>query len=237
MFIGLWMEGAPDEKSYTDFHHFRRAKRGWVILMLGISMEVIVAAALAIKEGWDATQTAKVIAENDPLSKPVSSIVANMHLRLKPMSRSDAPAEAQSATMIEFLEEGMGRRTMNLGRFGVLYAHSVTPFEQTGNEIHNAGLVIELRVSPFNETGFVGSVIENSQPITPRLFMDRIRAIRCYLTFIKKDSKILDGTAEVLINGTFRKEFQIYSQKSFKELSDWRTNGNGSYFYATNSLK
>ncbi len=236
VFIGLWMEGAPDQKSYTDVSGFRRAKQGWIILMVGISMEVIVAAVLAIKEGWNATQTAKMIANNDPFNKPISSIAASMHFKLKPTSRNDAPSEPQSATMIEFLEEDINRRTLNLGKFGVLYAHEVTPFEHTGNGIHDSGLVIELRVSPFNEADFVGSVIENNQPITPRLFMDRIRAFQCYLTFIKKESQILDGTAEVVINGTFRKEFQIYSQKTFKELSDWRTNGNGSYFYATNSL-
>src|SRR6185436_364428 len=70
VFVGLWMEGPPDENSFRNIDEFRRHKirsnLGWRVLLVGIFIEVLVAVGIAIKDGWEIHQINKKTAKNDP---------------------------------------------------------------------------------------------------------------------------------------------------------------------------
>jgi hypothetical protein len=61
--IGLWMEGAPDEKEFRDidafWRHKSKAKWGWRILIVGILVEIGTAGTLTVREELEMRSTAK----------------------------------------------------------------------------------------------------------------------------------------------------------------------------------
>jgi hypothetical protein len=87
VFWGLWLEGPPIEDLFLDIEafrlHKRRAERGWKMLMLGIFIEIVVAVVFAAKDGWQARQTERQIAANDPRNLPLASLTAYVAIEYK----------------------------------------------------------------------------------------------------------------------------------------------------------
>jgi hypothetical protein len=87
VYMGLKMEGPPDEKPFKDVGEFRRHKimgaRGWKWLMRGVFIEIVVAMVFAWRDGCQARQTAIAIAANDPRNQPVETAFASATVLLR----------------------------------------------------------------------------------------------------------------------------------------------------------
>jgi hypothetical protein len=65
--------------------------------------------------------------------------------------------------------------------------------------------------------------------------MEKIHALQIHVDFIPQDSLIIGDSAELIMNGTIRKQFKILPQTNDARFSGAIPNDLGIYLYATNS--
>lgn len=97
-----------------------------------------------------------------------------------------------------------------------------------------AGFILRFRP---DKMVFLGLKTPESTNPTPKLIIDRIQALRIHVDFIPRDSEIVGESAELIINGSIRKEFRILRQTNDPFLGGLNPNDNGIFNYATNSAQ
>jgi hypothetical protein len=241
VFFGLWIEKSADKKEYSNISDFRSSKAkgkcGWWILMIGISVEVLVGGALAYKDQREMNRAAADIAKNNPVNLQVSDIFLSMTVNVAG-KRDGIPLEMeQLESSVELLETNITMRSLYFGNFQILTGGNALSFDHleagTNNNYH--GYTMEFRPNRLGPTGGSGYVITDRSPLTPKHILDRIKALRFHLVFVPNDSEVISGSAEMVINGTFHKTFEILRQKTDKEMSGWNPDVKGFFLYATNS--
>jgi hypothetical protein len=87
VFVGLLLEKVFEKKAYRNMVDFWRCKswreKGWKILMLGIFIEIVSAAAFAVRGELEMRQIRINEAKNNPLNQPVADISARLVVKLK----------------------------------------------------------------------------------------------------------------------------------------------------------
>ena len=93
VFLGLWIEKEAETEGKKHPADFSKAVRfiklkseiGWWILMLGISLEIGVGAALTWHGVKESRQITADIARNDPHKQPIFAISAYAHVVVRPL--------------------------------------------------------------------------------------------------------------------------------------------------------
>jgi hypothetical protein len=140
-FFGLWLEEEADEEDKKEhlsnvldekFRNRLKAKIGWWILMLAITLEVLTSIGLA---GYDVAEniaTTKHIADADPLNQPVSSISAVVSFNVREVTFSENPVWGNPTRIATtfFCESNLwiGNELVSMSMFTPLDAATFTNF-------------------------------------------------------------------------------------------------------------
>ena len=99
LLIGLWKEwkahkdGLERSDWYSDINDFRKGKRkskcGQIWVMVGVTIEIIIAAGFAIHDVVDKFEINRQAAANDPRNQPISYLYATALLQVKGMQFDD----------------------------------------------------------------------------------------------------------------------------------------------------
>lgn len=211
----------------------RRARASALLKMSLLLALPIVGILSALSGQWGsersdlALKKVRSIAEaNDLKNLPVSDISGTVNVevagRLGEHPTMFAGIDFESYVIL--MESNSPPNTLSFGAFQALYvtgtvgAHETT---STGPTTH--GYSMNLR----RDLGASGSVvvIRDGSPATSGIVMDRVNWVQLKLHFVPPQSEVLSGTAEILINGIFKKAFSIPAQIC---------SSNG-FFYGTNS--
>jgi hypothetical protein len=88
VFLGLWIEHEADELE-KKLHILQvvklKKKWGWRILMLGIVLEVVLGAVIALWEGWNAHEIRKAEQMADWINQPIFAFEAHATIFVKPL--------------------------------------------------------------------------------------------------------------------------------------------------------
>ena len=198
--------------------------------MIGIAAEIALGFGHALKDALEIRQIKITAAKNDPLNRPISDISASATILMRTKETGLPPFGPQPDSTVGLLENGIGDRiprTVFLGGFQTLLEESAQGFTQSDSTGSYVGYSIQFRADRlFSSSPQNGFVLADYSPITPKHILSKIETLAFHVVFIPKDAEIVSGSAEILINGTFRKEFQIFNQKL----------GASGGFYATNTI-
>lgn len=209
---------------YRNIDSFRRCKSrkfwGELLVVIGVGIEIITGGCSAVKD-WNNWRRERV---NESINLPVSDISADMILTAKGPSDGTQPQVGPLDCWMELSETNMNRATLALGKFHLLFSDKIVSCDQTGNGFQNHGYTIrQFQSSPLYGGDSTTIVLDNWNPVTPRIFMDRIKVLKIHLPFLSEESEIIDGRVDMTVNN-FSEEFQIYSQKIDKDLCLYATN-------------
>ena len=236
MLVGLLMELFSEKewnKNLEDFRHCKSRKFwGEWLVIIGIVAEIFVAGWTA-KDEW---QTRQMAIKNDPSNLPVSDVSATATIDVAGTNFNEVPVDSLVVdTSLELLEKDIRISTLNLPELIANEVRRYNHIEFASHKVTYHGYVAKfyenpLRIDPNAELG--------PWPAAPTVkrAMDEIRTLRIYAPFIPKDADVMGGTAEIIINGSFRKKFQIYKQKTDKDMSTWNPDLKGFFLFATNSI-
>jgi|ERR1700722_9488606 len=238
---GLWLEGYSHPESFKDIEeqrgHHKREGKGIKWVFWGVALEVLVAFGMTFKEGWEAHKTAIEIARNSPFNQEISDITINAVFNVK---NSNVPYLGNElATWVSLSERGPRNSNspvfMTLGDFGLLCSETIR--QGTHQEIGNDYTIYSIQFRPLRQFTIPsgGFEITNRQPVTAHMVLDRIHALMFHIEFLPKNSEIVGGGAEMVINGTFRTTFNVYPQKS-DEVACNHIPGDGACLWATNGV-
>jgi hypothetical protein len=238
VFWGLWTEKKAHKEAYLNVNDLRASKRreerGWNILMFGIAIEILVAFVFAAKDGWEIRQINKEIVKIDPLNQPISDISASVTIMMRTKETGLPPSGPQPENWMELLEKDMGDkapRAVFWGGFQRLLEDNAQGFTSSDSSGSQVGYSIQFRADRlFASSPQNGFVLADQSPTTPKHILSKIETLAFHVVYIPKDAEIVGGSAEVLVNGTFRKEFKIFSQKPATNVSA------PGVFYATNAI-
>jgi hypothetical protein len=235
VFWGLLVEKKAIKEHYSSAHEIRQAKRkeerGWNILMAGIAIEIAVGFTFAAKDGWEIRQINNEISRISPSNQPVSEVIANAQFLLTDTNDDWSPCSGQG-NWLELLESGANDkspRTVFLNGFQALQENECQSFTQSDAYGTLTGISIQFRPDRVVALPQNGFVIADRTPMTPKLILNRIKVLAFHLGDIPKDLKIAHGSVEILVNGTFNKRFEIFSQTP--------TTNAVAVFYATNGAQ
>ena len=237
VFVGLWMEYVSgDEKRYEniDIAGFRKLKskerRGEVWVMVGIIIEVAVAIGFAGKDDWHARQMEKAIALADPLKQPVTDLSASVVVALEGTNLIHLnPFVMRQNTWISLISTNIIVLPPDLDEIRSLVAVDVWPKRiifANGNPAH--GYVIDFKFNP------IWPHIDHPETVSNAI--QTMKVMRIYAGFIPQNSKIIEGSAKLIINGTIQVNFIIPPQGMDKIVLDEFPNSQGFVFLATNSI-
>lgn len=240
---GLWWENRGEKEWYRDIKEFRsskaKARRGLKLVFWGVVAELILGFTLTVVEGIGSMKTANEIAKNSPLNQQVSDVSINAVLNVKGEYAPFLGEELSTwVTLNERNNMGSGvLNTLYLGGFSTLYSGKIQAGEhqETGNnyKTYSIQFLPERRFgTPQN-----GFVIADRSPLTPELMLENITALMLHVNFISQDAEVVGGSAEIIINGTFRKTFQIYPQKSDEAFTKQNPSFKGAFLWATNGIQ
>ena len=97
VFLGLWIEKEADDEAKKEEHLPAelqlKAKVGWWILMVGISLEIATSFGLAAFDGYKNATTANAMAQIDPVNQPIISASALVTLSIWETNASTNPPD------------------------------------------------------------------------------------------------------------------------------------------------
>jgi hypothetical protein len=213
----------------------RLAKLGWIILMCGIGGEIITSFSFA---AWDVVQnvnTAKAIANNDPLNRPVDDVEINASFILKTNGFVGSTMGFDFGTFVELLESSYAEtntpRSVSLGSFSVLYSENTTPSGLDDNTGHHERLTVQFKANNLFDPIQNGFVLSNMSPLTPKAITRSIQVLKFHSHLVPRDAELSGDTAQMFVNGKATAIFKIRPQKTIGD-----SNGNA-IFYATNTAQ
>ncbi len=194
VFCGLWMEGPPEEKEHRDTEESRkhkRAKRGWNILMVGIFVEILVAAGLAAYDGWEFRQM-------NPSNRPVSiiSAVASFEMDTEPIQSNSG-----GACVLNLLRLTNGRPALSR----VLEGESFTVFPQNNNHF-----LCVIRFKDSTANSWIKPISQSSE--SAGAFLNEIIGFNMMPFALNEQTEIFGGKIKLVCNGEI-KELQIPAAK------------------------
>jgi hypothetical protein len=213
VFWGLWKEKMADKKEYIDVEDFRssklKAKRGWIILMIGISIEILTGAVLTGYSVWENVQTTSQMAKNDPRNQPISVLSAFANFVVKGTNENRTPEMVKWQTgmvAILMLYESGDSKTSSSSPFDLL--------EADGFLLGNNGHFPDARMyfMKFQQNLFAASSNIGRGKMTAKK-IDDVKFVGVGLNFLPPGAEILDGSVEIIVNSSLSKVFQILPQK------------------------
>jgi len=165
------------------------------------------------------------IAHNDPRNLAVSDITAKALVQVSGPLDGQPPAivPMDFESYMTFVESNAPPFTLSFASFGSLYVSDVSAHETRSAGPVTHGYSINLK-RDFRMSGEL-SVINGWTPASANMVMDRVYRLEFRLAFVPAKTEVLEGSVELLINGTFKKKFIIPHQIC----------SSNHMFYATNS--
>jgi len=211
VFWGLAKEAAADKAlknegltAYEIVQVRRKSAWGWRILMFGIFVEIVTAAALAIRGEVE-------IMEVDPLNQPVNSVSAYAILNFRSLNPGKVfpsfPAKRNRRTDC-FVE-------LNAGRFRMLSGEGVNWYGTGDTEIFLFSFMQIPRVRSFGqvtgqeafaEADFTGPVGQTARAVIESL--DKL-SLDITLPESVTNADITSGSVNVILNGVLLRKFSI----------------------------
>jgi hypothetical protein len=250
VFVGLVMEKIAehgDDKYSPPFlkPYKRLGKWGWIVLMIGIVLEVGVA-------GWSASvdwQTRQMAIKNDPLDQPIADVTAIVILDVKGTNlfRPSPDFPRNSYSIISFYETNIYYYGTNGIRADTGLDLAATdarayPHLVRGNltsrapNFYGYALKFERVTMPFGEYNDLTTTNDMIPPTpTVREVITKFKIIQIYIDFIPKNSELFKGYARVFING-IRQDYLISVLKTDKQLSELNPGTQGIFLFATNTI-
>jgi hypothetical protein len=225
VFVGLILEKAAEwmnERFLGETHnpHKLLGDVGWIILMVGIGIEVVVAGGTAI-EDWRIKQ---LTIENSPLNQPISDISVVVKIKLGGTNFVESPnwgshwiagltlCDLKDAITGETLFGATGidggnlkADTSDIRR--VYYSDLISPHQ----EAH--GYVIRFDSQGTDLIPYIP--VTRATPQKVKSIIDKVKILEIDLKFIPHNSDFLGGDAKVLVNGNVQLDFDILPQKAF----------------------
>jgi hypothetical protein len=229
--VGLGLEKIYEETKHPDSgaarRYYARRKLGFTLLMVGIGLEVLIAFVHALAGARDLRNVKSIAEANDPRDLRVSEISAKASLEVAGPLDDNIPTQYSGfdfESPVWLMESNGPPYTLSFGAFRPLYVTgAVRTHETTSNGPKTHGYSMNL----IRDLGAPGEVmlVPAWTPATTRIVLNRVNWMQFRLAFVPPKSEVLGGSVELLINGTFKKQFGIPHQFC-------STNGT---FYATNS--
>jgi hypothetical protein len=243
VFWGLWLEKKYEKEAYTNVDDFRFCKskreRGWKILMLGISLEIVIGFAHALEDGIEIKRIESDTVKNAPLNQPVSDISAKVVVKLEGtnFARVNDMFDLRKDNWVMFCSTKTNEAVFDSGSLKSLMAEDVLPFVhyRTPNEaVISHGYVIKYIENSLN---FFESKTppQESRPIAKEV-LEKVKVLRILPGFIPKETKVIGGEVWLTINGNLRTKFIIYPQEMDKTFLEWNPDFKTLVFLATNSI-
>lgn len=209
VFLGLWMEGKPNEKPLRNIDEYRkhkaRAVRGWCILMVGIFVEIVVAVAFAAKDGWEIKRIKDNAAQNALENRPIADAYVDLQFTV------------QETNTVQF-KSVMGVAYLYFCRFpndGSINFPAFHAFDYRFVDYPRGTRTYYLRLHPAHGIG-VGSADQANWGFGfPASEIEKLDAVKLVLDFLPRHSEILEGMAVLVGNPGIRKKFPIPRMKLF----------------------
>jgi hypothetical protein len=216
------------ETGWPKWKHFWKTVRIWAFIALSAW-----ALPVTYSESKSAAKEVGMLKAETPLNRRVTDISASARINVLTPDGFSFTQGRDFDTWVDLLEStnNAAPRTLNLGSFGILYAHDSLVGTSTSATGTNSWCAIEFRPDRTFRGPQEGMVIATMQPVTVAHLVSNINSLQFRVRYIPRDTEIIGGDAEVLINGVISKRFIIYPQKSDSHHPDV----GGFVFYATNS--
>jgi hypothetical protein len=211
VFVGLLIEKLSEklDDRFLGKDHEIKAPRGleffgWCILMFGILVEI----GVAIWSANDDWQTRQIAIRNDPWNGRILLIEARAYVRFKDDSIADLPPWGSSRVAGLMLCKNKSD-SWAAPNFSPL---SADKFARMGAVLFGGNTVREREYTlNFQSDGYEAMGV-NSGTGEPVKGIFEIKALRIFLKFIPKNSEVLGGQADVIVNGRIHSVFQIPPQ-------------------------
>lgn len=159
----------------------------------------------------------------DPLNQPISDISASVTVYMRttetgPPQTRPGPQPQNCLVLLEKMNiqnEALGtNRVLCLAGFQCLLLDGAEGFRHFGDTGPAVAYSIHFRTDRLSSSSpRTGYALADHSPITPKHILSNIEALEFDLDFIPRDAELVGGSAEILINATFRKQFQLVSMK------------------------
>ena len=168
------------------------------------------------------------LVDEDPINQPISSIEADLSVKVKGADFIELPPYGTPAVAWIFLCVTNVNDLFQASEFSVLDADTFKRFRVNGDH----GYTVRFNTSLLRSRDFA------SPMPSVRDALKQISCVKIDAKFIPHDSQVLGGTVQLLINGQFSKRFTILPQLAFESRDALSTNNNNAGFtmLATNTV-
>ncbi|HZF00718.1 MAG TPA: hypothetical protein VE344_02370 [Methylomirabilota bacterium] len=204
VFVGLVLEKFADwlnEKFLGGYKPHKTLETfGWFLLMFGIYIEIVDA-------GWSANDAWQTRQMANPWNGPISEISARAFISVKDDSTPDLPTQGSPRIASLALCQNDVEAKFDATHFGFLDADK---FVRSGSVLIGNDTVRKRGYSLiFNSEG---NLVMDSGTGIPIKEIENVKVVRMDLKFLAKDSEILGGKVQVVVNGKILGNFQILPQ-------------------------
>ena len=225
VFIGLIFEKLAewmDERFLGEWSaHKKFGEVGWIILMIGIAIE-IADAGFAANESW---QTRQIAIKNAPANQLISDISATVQFRVNKTDFVELPryGDLTRAADLWLIEPPTADVVAaNGGRFNgdtmwdlmagtdlpiLSTEHSISYSEQKGEQKY----FMQFR---FDEVWAELGLQKMKKRVNE---LNRVNVLRISVKYLPHDLEIIDGSVKLVVNDSVLKTFQIPRQKNNRE--------------------
>jgi hypothetical protein len=245
VFIGLLLEKFAewmDDRFLGGTHkpHKTLESVGWCILMLGIFVEIAVAAWSAN----DAWQTRQMAIKSDPLNRPISEISATVSIRMKYFTNELPRWRSSAVAWLTFPGTNFHELHGFLQQFELLQSEDFATEISVNAKTHETSkrYILHFHVNDLAESRFHDIVVHPSPGVlvpapTPKDVINRVPVVQIDAKFIPHDAEVAGGSVTLLMNGNIPRYFEILPQKAFPPPIGLGTNTDdcGFTMLATNS--
>jgi hypothetical protein len=195
--------------------HKKLGDVGWVILMIGIAIE-ITDAGFAANEGW---QTRQLAIKSNPAKRPISEISAFVYFKVKEAVPLENPNQGSTRVAIMMLCE----TNMFIGVLGYTNAFHFEGISQlTAMEADKFDRGFDGKTSEY----YLQFHVEGIEPMFMRRStksvewaLENVRFLDIETKILPHDAEILSGSVVLTINSSFQKWFDIPAQRDLNPNS------------------
>ncbi|HSY74288.1 MAG TPA: hypothetical protein VK810_02365 [Dongiaceae bacterium] len=223
VFVGLLLEKFSEKKWYKNTNHFRccefRKSLGEWFVLGGVFVEIAVAVLFAIND-W----------EMEIWNGKISEISAQAFIVVKDSDAADLDSWGSPSMVASLiLCESELESSMDASTFPPL---SAATFSKMGTVLFGGNTNKTKAYSlAFQSQGYEAITSQNEKSVKE---ISKFKIVRLYLKFLPKNSEIMGGNVNIVVNGNIRKSFQIFSQIDTNAMDG--TKGFPYIVIATNSI-